>query len=109
MEKVITGHHPFGTWSDHVSSWYPWARPDTLFLKYEDMLGDLPKVLNDVSEFIGSDIISTNIPKREDIAGSDGRWVRKKSDWREHMTNEHIKIFNQTNGQMMDKLGYHLV
>lgn len=108
LEAVIAGQHRFGTWANHLSAWQPWARQNTLLLKYEDVVSDLPIVLERLSGFLNAEIINSKIPKRETVAGVDGRWVRKKSDWREVMTDKHIELFHQTNGWMMEKMGYSL-
>jgi hypothetical protein len=109
LEEIITGQYRFGTWANHISGWEPWVRPNTLLLKYEELLCDLPTVLDSISVFIGSEIINSKIPERDTIADIDGRWVKKKSKWRDVFNEEHIELFNQTNGRMMEKMGYVLL
>ena len=106
LEDIISGNHRFGTWANHLSAWQPWARPDTLLVKYEEILSDLPLVLKSLSRFLDAEIINCEIPSRETIAAVDGRWVRKRSDWRKAMTDEDIELFYQINGRMMKKMGY---
>ena len=108
LEAVIAGRHRFGTWENHLTAWQPWTRQNTLLLRYEELLSDLHTVLETLSTFLDAEIIKTKIPERETIAGVDGRWVRNKSDWREVMTDKHIELFHQTNGWMMEKMGYSL-
>lgn len=106
LEAVIAGRHRFGTWANHLLVWQPWARPNSLLLKYEEILSDLPTVLGKISAFLDAEIINSTIPERETIADVDGQWVRKKSDWREVMTDKDVELFLQTNGLMMEKMGY---
>ena len=34
IKDIILGNHPFGTWKDHLISWNPLKRPNTLLIKY---------------------------------------------------------------------------
>lgn len=106
LDAVIEGRHKYGTWSSHVHSWSPDTRPHTLLLKYEDMVSDLPATLNRISFFLERDILKKKIPKRETIAGADGRWVKKKSDWRTEISDELMERFTEINGEMLKRMGY---
>jgi hypothetical protein len=106
LEVIIEGRHRFGTWSMHVQSWNPWERSDTLLLRYEDMINNLPGVLNSISEFLKRDILKKSIPNRNTIAGVDGRWVTSKSNWRSELTGVLLKRFNQINKDMLRRSGY---
>ncbi len=106
LEAVITGQHGFGTWANHVATWKPWERPNTLFIKYEEMTGDLPRVLEKISVFLKRDIVTNQIPDRDTVASLEGRWVRNKSDWRLNMSDTQLEIFDRINGDMLRKLGY---
>jgi hypothetical protein len=108
LEAIITGQHRFGTWANHVATWQPWARSNTLLLRYEELLCDLPKVLERLSRFLSREITKHEIPERETVARVDGRWVRNTSNWRDYMTDEQIELFNKINGHMIDKLEYGL-
>ena len=106
LQTIIEGDHRFGTWSAHVKSWQPWARENTLLLKYEDIVSDLPGVLGSLSEYLSREIVSQEIPDRNTIADADGRWVRQKSDWRDDFSASLLERFDEINGDMMEKLGY---
>jgi len=106
LEDIISGNHRFGTWANHVSAWEPWDRPNTLLVKYEEILSDLPLALRKLSQFLDAEIVNREIPPRETIADVDGRWVRKSSQWREKMTDDQLELFRQINGQIMKKIGY---
>lgn len=83
LSNVISGQHRFGTWSDHIRRWRPWERPNSHFVRNEEILSDMPKLLRDLSEFIKVEPISDKIPDRYTIASVDGKWGRKKSMWEE--------------------------
>ena len=106
LQVIIEGEHQFGTWCNHVNSWHPWDRDKTLFIKYEDLVGNLPAVLVLLREFLNREIIKTEVPDRNAIAGVDGRWVKQKSDWRDDFSEKLLARFYEINGEMMKKLGY---
>jgi hypothetical protein len=108
LDAIIAGKSifGFGTWSAHLEAWQPWGRPNTLLLKYEDMVSNLEETLQAVSLFLGKEIVAHQIPDRESIAGVDGRHVRKKIADR-HFPEQYLELFNQVNGRMMEKMGYY--
>lgn len=106
LQAIITGKLPFGTWAHHVGIWKPWERPNTLLIKYEDMIGDLPLVLSRVSLFLDRKILSERVPNRDSVASIDGQWVRTKSDWRSQITGAQLAQCNEINQAMMQKIGY---
>lgn len=107
LEAAISGHSRFGTWSNHLTAWKPWSRPNTLLLMYEEMISDLPRVLDKIESFIGRKAIASKIPDREFLTSLDERMVRKKSDWREIFSAGAMELFNQTNMEMMCRMGYY--
>jgi hypothetical protein len=105
LEQIVTGDVRMGTWSDHIQAWRPWERPNTLLVKYEDMIDNLPRVVEQLAAFLKCTPIADRIPPREEIADVDGRWVR--SGRREDsFPPEHLELFRRFNGAMMQKLGY---
>jgi len=106
LKAIIEGQHRFGTWSGHVQAWNPWDRPNTLLLKYEDMATNLPVTLDNISAFIKRDIIRKNIPDRNTIAQSDGRWVKPKKNWRSELSGDLLKHFNEENKDILLRAGY---
>ena len=95
-------------WSSHVAAWRPWARPDTLLLRYEEMTGDLPVVLRQLSEFLDMPLLSSVPPTRAEMAAVGGRWIREYSDWRAQVSARDMRLFGAINGEMMRRLGYPL-
>lgn len=106
LETIIEGKHAFGSWSDHVRSWNPWDRPNTLFLRYEDMTTNLPAVLDSISGFLKRHTISDSIIDRETVAGADGRWVKTKTSWTSELSGELLEHFNQMNKDVLSRAGY---
>ena len=95
-------------WSDHVAAWRPWARPDTLLLRYEELTGNLPVMLRRLGEFLDMPLLAGAPPTRAEMAAVDGHWVREPSDWRPKFSRRDLRLFGAINGEMMRRLGYPL-
>lgn len=106
LEAIITGQHRFGTWSNHLTAWKPWERPNTLLIRYEEIASNLPSVLDKISLFLDYTILADKIPDREILTAIDGRWVRAKSEWKSKISDAQLKICNEINKDMLQKLGY---
>lgn len=106
LEAIVAGRHRFGSWAGHVLSWHPWSRSNTLLIKYEDMLSDLPAVLVCLSDFLNRDIQKNEIPDRKWIADKDGIWVRHKTSWADTLKGDLLEKFNADNQDMLEKMGY---
>lgn len=105
-EEVIEGEHNFGSWSDHVNSWNPWDRPNTLLLKYEDMVANLPATLKKIELFLDVEIVSSEIPDRKSIANVGGIHVNSKPKNKSILSEQNIKRFNELHGDTLKKAGY---
>lgn len=106
MENIIAGKHRFGSWSGNVEAWAPWNRPNTLLLKYESLRDNLEQTLEIISGFLKKPILNKTVPSREDIAGKDGKWVRKRSNWRDDYSEDLLNLFYQINQDSMRRLDY---
>jgi hypothetical protein len=60
-------------------------------LKYEDLVGDLDRILEEISQFLKKEIRATSIPERDRIAGIDGRHVRSQEAARE-LPDEYLNL-----------------
>ena len=105
-KDIILGNTIFGTWKDHLHSWAPLKRPNTLCIKYEDILTNFETVLTSISDFLNKDIINNKLPSRDTIALFDGKWVRSKTDWRENMSSKELDLFNEVNYSALEDYGY---
>jgi hypothetical protein len=106
MIDIIEGNHRFGKWCDHVESWSPLSRPNTLLLRYEDILEDLNKTLYKLSTFLEREITHNMLPSRDMIADKDGKWVRKKTDWQNILSDKELESFYRVNSKHMQLFGY---
>lgn len=106
LDIVIEGRHRFGTWSDHLKLWKPWDRPNTLLLRYEDLVNDLPSSLNKISIFLDISILNEIVPSRDAIANIDGRIVKKSSVSKPVLPESLSRRFHELNGELLRKMGY---
>lgn len=106
LEAVVSGNHRFGSWADHVRAWNPKRRPHTLLLRYEDLRDDLPGGLERIGRFLNRPVLGKSIPDRDEIAASDGRWVRKESSWQTELDGTALARFNETNKDVLEAFGY---
>ena len=106
MKDIILGNHPFGTWKDHLISWNPLKRPNTLLVRYEDILVNFEYVLSSIETFLEKNVISKKLPSRDTVATFDGKWVRPKTDWKEKISSEELNLFNEINYPLLKEFGY---
>ena len=106
IKDIILGNHRFGTWKDHLISWNPSKRPNTLLIKYEDILCNFEYVLNSIETFLEIKVLSKKLPSRDTVATFDGRWVRSKTDWKKNISSEELKLFNKINYPILEEFGY---
>ena len=106
IKDIILGNHRFGTWKDHLISWNPLKRPNTLLVRYEDILVNFEYVLSSIETFLEKNVISKKLPSRDIVATFDGKWVRSKTDWKEKISREELILFNEINYPLLKEFGY---
>jgi hypothetical protein len=106
LDAMVEGQHRFGIWADHVRAWNPTRRPNTLLLRYEDLRADLPAGLDRIGRFLDRAVVSERLPDRDEIAASDGHWVRKESSWQTELAGPALARFNEINRDVLQAFGY---
>ena len=106
LAAIIAGTPNFGSWSEHVRAWHPWARPGCLLIRYEDMVADLDPVLAALAAYLDRPVLKREIPSRAELAAANGRWVREYVDWRDQLTAQDLRLFATVHGEAMARLGY---
>jgi methylamine dehydrogenase accessory protein MauD len=63
FERFLAGRVQSGSWFNHVRGWWEHrADPNMLFLRYEDLLADLPGCLRKISGFCGLEVPAERLP-----------------------------------------------
>ena len=106
LKNIMEGKTIFGKWCDHVESWDPLHRKDTLLLSYEELTNDLQSNLVKISDFLKVKVINNQIPSRDEIAEIAEGIVRKKSNWRDKLSQEDLSMFNLINKRTLEKFNY---
>nr|XP_056703504.1 sulfotransferase 6B1-like [Euleptes europaea] len=138
LEMFLKGDVVCGSWFDHVLSWEEnTTDKNTLFLFYEDMKKDLPKVVKKVSTFLGVNAsesgineicakssfseMKTNTEKEnynpnQTVCAltSNRRLIFRKGavgDWKNHFTPKQNRMFEETFAKKMksSKVAEHIV
>jgi len=106
LDDIIAGRHHFGSWSGHVLAWNPAARPDTLFLRFEQLTGDLPGTLGRLSEFLGMEPVSTAPPQLLEGPGGGPQWLSPNRTPKRGLTAAQAEAFDALHGETVARFGY---
>ncbi len=104
--RLLGNNRSRPTWADNLSAWQPRERPNTLFLRYEDVAGDTAAAVEQIGVFLKLAPLSTVIPARDDLAGADGRWIRPEGAQGVPLAGADLERFWRLNGTAMREYGY---
>lgn len=105
--EIIEDPSIFGNWSNHLSAWLPVDRPNTLIVRYEDLLAEPHAQIARIGQFLG-------VPQRRLWQDPWARlhekgpnfFRRGRADICDTVTDEEIAMFMDIHGEWMRKLGY---
>ena len=106
LQAIIEGRNLFGSWGGHLRRWHPLERPNTLFLRYEEVLADTRTTVDKLAEFLNLKPNSYIVPSREDLARADGKWIRPERKDRPQLLGADLEAFWKKNGEQMLAYGY---
>ena len=109
LTDAIIGRLPFGPWAAHVMSWNPRQRPDTLLIKFEELVADPKSQFSRIQDFIGREAKSDrNIPSFEELQARNSKFFRSGSNeaWRKDFSEDDHNLFWSLHGQIMAEYGY---
>jgi hypothetical protein len=107
IPTLITGRPGLPSWSGHVAWWQPQVRPDTLLLRYEEIVADMSGTIDRIAHFLGLVPRARTIPSRDELASVDGKWIRSASaPGRTVLSDAQVEQFWQVNGPTMEAYGY---
>src|SRR5262245_13376750 len=67
LTEVIAGACQFGPWSDHYVAWQPRTRPNTLFLRYEDLVARPAEIIPQIARFLATQPTEGRVPTFEEL------------------------------------------
>lgn len=70
LERFLAGQVRFGSWFRHLESWWPHRDdPDVLWLRYEEVVADLPAAVRGVAGFLGIEVRDEDMPRIVERSG----------------------------------------
>jgi len=105
---IVHGNVSFGSWGEHIYRWAPGKRPNTLLLKFEDLIDNPYKYVNQLERFTGLEQSGGEIPVFRDLHNLNPAFFLsgKKDSWRNECTNEENESFWLMNGYSMLEMEY---
>jgi sulfotransferase family protein len=110
LTEVIAGACQFGSWSEHYLAWRPKTRPNTLFLRYEDLVKKPEEVIGRLAQFLEREPGNGRLPSFEELKARVPTFFRRgdNQDFLAKWTPQQMALFNRLHGAVMQELGYPL-
>jgi len=108
LMAIIYGDTLYGIWSDHIKSWNPRERQNTLLLKYEDLTTELSECTKNISSFLDVTPEKNEMPSFDELHKINPRFFKsgKTNSWKELYTHEEHNAFWLKNYDQMLEFGY---
>lgn len=108
LKQVIVGKCPFGSWSDHLWTWDPINRPNTLILRYETLALDPLAVLENIAGFIDRPVLQRAVPAFADLQRVNPRFFRTGNDTANiaEIQGDNLDLFWRKHGRAMREFGF---
>ncbi len=108
IEDVVIGACNFGSWSDHIASWDPVRRPDTLLLRYSDLVARTDGVIEAISAFIERPVKKKANISFDELRLNDAKFYRSGDDAKNisELTGWRLDLFWGLHSAFMADLGY---
>jgi hypothetical protein len=105
---IVMGRCLFGSWGEHLKQWAPMERPDTLLLKYDDLVNSPSRVVENVSAFIRRPILTASFPSFAELKSTNATFFRCGNDAQniEELESEDLDLFWRLHGDLMLKYGF---
>lgn len=108
LTEVIAGACQFGSWSDHYAAWQPRRRPNTLFLRYEQLVTNPSEVIPKLAEFLHVTPTDGRVPSFGELRARFPAFFRRgrNDDFEGEWTAGQIALFHACHSTTMQELGY---
>jgi hypothetical protein len=98
----------FADWSSYFYAWDPLNRPNTILVRFEDMVGDANKVVREqLAPFLGVEPKADFVDEFEENQKKFPQLFQDSgSCWQDEMTEADLDLFWKCHGEVMGILGY---
>jgi FkbM family methyltransferase len=105
---VVAGVTASGSWADHLDAWDPLNRPNTLFLKYEDLIAQPEQEIRRIGEFLNLSPIRKWQNDFAEMKKLDPRFFRAgtANNPNTALEGKEADIFDAVNSDWMERLNY---
>ena len=108
MDKLIRGQVWPGSWSQHFRSWNPKSRPNTLVLRYEDLVDRFDVACNQLAQFLDVEQKAKFDVDFSRLHGLHPSFFRRGRNAEALLEIEpHLDLFNEYHSDTMTELGYY--
>src|SRR5579862_1358643 len=111
LTEVIAGACQFGSWSDHYRAWQPKTRPNTLLLRYDELVCQPELAISQLAQFLSLKPEQTRLPAFEELQKRLPAFFRRgqNTDYLSEWSPAHLALFNALHAPVMEDLGFPLV
>ena len=108
LDQVILGEPLYGSWGSHLDAWNPPERPNTLVIRYEDLVERPEQELQKVAEFTGFTKQAEWVNNFDELHAAHPNMYRQGPGIppEEGFTGEQQQLFWSLHGDWMAKFGY---
>ena len=106
-EAMYGMSYEYPDWSRLYQGWDPLRRPNTLVIRYSEMLADPDNTAKQIGEFLGHPVVRKfDNPQADCIKAWPKCFNETPTQWRSMFSTEDERLFWQLHGQVMDELQY---
>ena len=108
FDSVAAGFCPFGSWSAHLKAWNPLHRKNTLLIKFEDLIENTEKKVDQIGDFLNVSPMQHSIPTFENLHDINPNFFFSGTTeaWKSIMTPEIEAGYWMLHGDMLETFGY---
>jgi hypothetical protein len=108
LEDVIRGTEWPGSWSEHVRAWALSGRPETLGIRYEDLVARDSQTLEAIASFIGREFRTTPDIPFDELHAVFPRFFRAGSNEKNvaELSPQLEDLFTELHGDVLAAMGY---
>ncbi|MBI5739436.1 MAG: sulfotransferase domain-containing protein [Nitrospirae bacterium] len=105
---LAAGNVLFGSWGGHLDAWDPLRRPDTLLIKYEDLLTRPEDESRRIADFLGLDIVGGWLNDFKSFHNVNPFFFRSgdREISEKGLAGDDMEVFSALHGDWLKGLGY---